>query len=208
MITFTLTTNLIAATSAIKKKYPMNCVEFMPRELGKAWASATDSLIVAVCPVKTDDTLLEEFAICPSEIITEGPWGRKVSYNGDEFSVKHDKLTTHTNKVKDASFPPVDEVLPDIDKDGFVYKTITINSGLLKRLADAISEQSFNDGKNITIGVRVDDGATDMSPIIAVGDTGIGAIMPAGRDPDNAIEMYRRLRADFVADREIAKPRR
>ena len=148
------------------------------------WLSATDGKCAAIIPVKVDD--VDQTVHCqhriPFAVLPTVKTGDTLTHNG-QWQSRRGKFAPLVDMENANNFPPMKEILPDIDSG---YDTIvTIDAKRLLDLARAVNTSGREIPDAVTLFFK-----SGKKPLAVLGNVGIGVIMPVST-PETAKDDYR-----------------
>lgn len=192
-------TRIESAADTTNGRYVLNNIRIYRGEF-RDWACATNGQIAAAAPCDGGDT--PDRTLIPAEPIRrmrrlarlnrKKPDTWAVLIEGRRVSIRSSSGLSIESPVGEGRFPKVDDAFHEVSEE--THYSLGIDAGLLKQLADAISM----DGERqcLTLFISKDN---REAPIAAVGDMGIGCIMPLSDHPGvKSWERYADDRESFV----------
>ena len=179
-----------AACAKEAHRYAMRGVEYRPGvKDGECWLSATDGHILGVVKASANEPAGTQ--LIPAEIMPNKLAGGTIERQNGQWQCGN-KFANADDEA--GSFPPVGDVIPDIDADGKYETAIAIDAGLLFRLAKAIGYEP--NGETGTALVLFID--SPKKAIAVRGANGrIGVIMPMSTSDGHRGD-YSATRAEYL----------
>lgn len=195
------TRKLDAVCDPSNTRYVLGAVELIPAsgEEGGLWACATDGRALSVVRTAGETETRKPYYL-PSKLLKPGTMKKGKLQGG---VARLNGRWESANKMADppeGRFPRVHDCLPNDCGD---RQSIKLDAKLLAKLAEAIG----TDGKVTLLIPPPATSKGQRGAIVAVGDGGIGVLMPV-TDDANAHDHYFRTLADFTTDRlEATEPK-
>lgn len=162
---------------------------------GSGYWAATDGRGLVVVPAAHTGHLEpgRTSALVPLSVLPGRKSGDTLKLNGRAEAVTSGKISDYL----DGNFPPIVDVIPKWEPAGDdTVATVTLNARLLNQIALAVTNQVDGCEPSVTLRISTkSDMESSSRPIIVVGATGIGVLMPVQTDLKDSERRYNTTRS-------------